>query len=141
MSDYAAFEAAYRDVYLALHRRDGPRQNLQAVSWAVLQHLALAGPLGVGELAQHLQRAQSVTSEIIAHLSADGYVEQEPDPADRRRHLVWLTPGGRGRLDDAHRVLDAPRVQNALEHHPDPTALIAGLAHLAAIAANREGEH
>src|SRR3954463_14588173 len=74
MDDSSRAEAArqlgelFPAVYLALHRRDGKRRPLAAASSAVLQHLTLTGPVRVGELARHLGRAQSVVSEIVAHL-------------------------------------------------------------------------
>ena len=55
----------------------------------------MAGPLTIGEAALHLERAQSVVSEIVSHLVQQGLLERESDPADRRRTLVWLTPAGR----------------------------------------------
>lgn len=135
MSDAADLELAFRQVYLALHRRDGPRHGMPAASAAVLHHLAMAGPLTAGEMSAHLRRAQSVVSEIVAHLVADGCLHTEPDPADRRRHLVWLTPAGRDRLEDTQRVFDLDRLQAALDRHDDPAALVAGLSQLAALAA------
>ena len=59
----------------------------------MLEHLALAGPLTIGEAAAHLRRAQSVVSEV-AHLERQGLLEREADPADRRRTLIWLTAAG-----------------------------------------------
>ncbi len=135
VSDAEDFDAAFRAAYLALHRRNTPRSALPGASWAVLHHLSLAGPLPVGELARHLHRAQSVTSDIVAHLVADGLLEREADPGDRRRHLIWLTPAGSARLDDSGRVLDLDRVDAALRAHPDPATLVAGLHQLAALAA------
>ena len=38
------FAAGFRAVYLAFHRRDGPRSQLAGASRAVLEHLAMAGP-------------------------------------------------------------------------------------------------
>jgi len=58
----------YPAIDLALHRRDGKRHPLVAASRALLQHLTLTGPVQVGELARRLERAQSVVSEIVAHL-------------------------------------------------------------------------
>jgi hypothetical protein len=50
----------------------------------VLSHLAVAGPLTVGEAAVHLGRAQSVVSEIVDALAeALGRM-----PADARAHLL-----------------------------------------------------
>ena len=60
------FAERFRAVYLTFHRRDGPRSQLQGASRAVLEHLAMAGPLTVGEAAAHLDRAQSVISEIVS---------------------------------------------------------------------------
>ena len=62
----------FRAVYLTFHRRDGPRSQLAGASRAVLEHLAMAGPLTVGEAAAHLSRAQSVVSEIVEPLAASG---------------------------------------------------------------------
>jgi hypothetical protein len=50
------FAELFRAVYLTFHRRDGPRSQLAGASRAVLEHLALAGPLTVGEAAAHLAR-------------------------------------------------------------------------------------
>jgi len=76
------FAELFRAVYLTFHRRDGPRNQLPNASLAVLDHLALAGPLTIGEAAAHLRRAQSVVSEIVSHLERQGMLERESDPAD-----------------------------------------------------------
>ncbi len=90
------FSELFRAVYLTFHRRDGPRNQLPSASRAVLEHLALAGPLTVGEAASHLSRAQSVVSEIVTHLERQGLLEREADPDDRRRTLIWLHRSGDG---------------------------------------------
>lgn len=126
------FEDAFRALYLAYHRRDGPRSEVPAASRAVLTHLALTAPVSVGELALHLQRAQSVVSEIVAHLVHDGYLERDVDPGDRRRSLIWLTAQGRALLDRLNRVLDVPRLEEALACDPGADALIDALQALAA---------
>jgi hypothetical protein len=41
--------ARFRAIYLTFHRRDGPRSTLTGASRAVLQHLAMAGPVTIGE--------------------------------------------------------------------------------------------
>jgi len=94
----ARYADLFRAVYLTYHRRDGPRSGLTGASRAVLGHLAVSGPLTVGEAARHLDRAQSVVSEIVDQLEAKGLLERERDPADRRRVLVWLTPDGQHAL-------------------------------------------
>jgi DNA-binding MarR family transcriptional regulator len=145
MDDTALAAAARRlgelfpAVYLALHRRDGKRRPLAAPSRAVLQHLTLTGPVRVGELARHLQRAQSVVSEIVAHLERDGLLERQRDPADARRTLVWLSGAGVDRLDDERQVLSRELAARAMARMSprDVAALLRGLAALVAAAAAR----
>jgi DNA-binding MarR family transcriptional regulator len=123
------FAELFRVVYLTFHRRDGPRNQLAGASRAVLEHLALAGPLAVGEAAAHLGRAQSVISEIVTHLERQGLLEREDDPADRRRTLVWLTPHGHDVLRRDREVLGVDHLALALARLPSGQAddLIAGL--------------
>ncbi len=123
------FADRFRAVYLTFHRRDGPRSQLQGASRAVLEHLAMAGPLTIGEAAAHLSRAQSVISEIVSHLEQQGLLERESDPADRRRTLVWLTPAGHAALRRDREVLGLDLLARALDRVPRDQAdgLIAGL--------------
>jgi DNA-binding MarR family transcriptional regulator len=126
------FARRFRAVYLTFHRRDGPRSQLQGASRAVLEHLAMAGPLTIGEAAAHLDRAQSVVSEIVSHLEEQGLLERERDPADRRRTLVWLTPAGLSALRQDREVLGLDLLARALARIPpgQADALIAGLGDL-----------
>jgi DNA-binding MarR family transcriptional regulator len=123
------FAAQFRAVYLAFHRRDRPRGQLAGASRAVLEHLAMAGPLTIGEAAAHLNRAQSVVSEIVSHLQDRGLLERESDPADRRRTLVWLTPAGHDALRRDREVLGLDLLAGAFARMPagQADALIAGL--------------
>jgi DNA-binding MarR family transcriptional regulator len=126
------FAERFRAVYLTFHRRDGPRGQLQGASRAVLEHLAMTGPLTIGEAAAHLDRAQSVVSEIVSHLEGQGLLERERDPADRRRTLVWLTPAGQSALRRDREVLGLDLLARALAQLPpgQADALIAGLGDL-----------
>jgi DNA-binding MarR family transcriptional regulator len=99
------FAQLFRTVYLTFHRRDGPRGQLPGASRAVLEHLAMAGPLTIGEASAHLSRTQSVVSEIVSHLAGQGLLEREADPADRRRTLIWLTRAGHDALRQDREVL------------------------------------
>src|SRR5215472_10555560 len=112
------FEQLFRAVYLTFHRRDAPRSQLANASLAVLEHLALAGPLTIGEAAEHLRRAQSVVSEIVGHLERQGLLERESDPADRRRTLVWLTQTGQAALRRQREVLSEELLTAALGRMP-----------------------
>ena len=91
-------------------------------SLAVLEHLALAGPLTIGEAAAHLCRAQSVVSEIVSHLERQGMLERESDPADRRRTLIWLTPAGHAALHRQREVPSAGLLAGALWRMPPDQA-------------------
>lgn len=136
------FAELFRAVYLTFHRRDGPRSQLAGASRAVLEHLALAGPLTVGEAAAHLARAQSVISEIVTHLEGQGLLEREEDPADRRRTLIWLTPGGHEALRRDREVLGVDQLARALARLPPGRAddLIAGLRALVDLATTPKEE-
>jgi len=131
------FAERFRAVYLTFHRRDGPRSQLQGASRAVLEHLAMAGPLTIGEAAAHLNRAQSVISEIVSHLEEQGLLERESDPADRRRTLIWLTPAGHSALRQDREVLGLDLLARAFARVPPRQAdeLVAGLQALVRAAA------
>lgn len=116
MSDADAFCDLFPQAYLAFHRRDGRRSDLTNASRAVLTHLVGSGPITIGDAARHLDRAQSVVSDIVTQLEGHGLVEREADPADRRRTLVWLTDAGLTRLRDDSDVLDRELVTTAMHH-------------------------
>jgi len=48
--------------------------------------------------------APSILVTLLNPLEADGLVTRERDPADRRRHLVSLTPAGEKHLASASRA-------------------------------------
>ena len=123
------FAELFRAVYLTFHRRDRPRGELPGASRAVLEHLALAGPLTIGEASAHMRRAQSVISEIVTHLERDGLLEREADPGDRRRTLIWLTPGGHEALRRDRDVLGIDLLASAIARLPpgQADALNAGM--------------
>ena len=113
-ADAEAFAELFRQLYLCFHRRDAKHSELSAASRAVLIHLSLTGPLTVGEAARHLDRAQSVVSEIIQQLERKGLLEREADPADRRRTLIWLTPLGFELLRRDREVLSSELLERAM---------------------------
>jgi DNA-binding MarR family transcriptional regulator len=109
------FARQFGAVYLRFHRRDGKARALSAPSRSVLQHLAMAGPLTVGELCGHLDRSQSVVSDIVAQLAGKGLLERQEDATDRRRRLVWLSPSGLQFLEHERDVLSVELLQRAIE--------------------------
>jgi len=132
------FERLFRAIYLMFHRRDPKRSMLSGASRAVLLHLAMSGPLTVTEAARHLDRAQSVVSDIVTQLEAKGLLERERDPADGRRTLVWLTPDGLAGLTRDQEVLSPDLLRRAMAAMPSARrADLLGGAHALLAAADQ----
>lgn len=130
--DAQAFADLFRETYLRFHRRDGKRNELSGASRAVLQHLSQTGPLTVGDIALHLDRAQSVVSDIVTQLESKGVLERERDPQDRRRTLVWLSPEGFAVLRADRDVLSVAALAEAFAVLPsgERDVLLTTLSHL-----------
>jgi DNA-binding MarR family transcriptional regulator len=75
------------------------------------------GPTGQQELGQVMGVDPSVLVTLLNPLESDGYVSRQRDPADRRRHVVALSPAG------ATHLAAAAHAQRAAEDE-----LFAGLA-------------
>lgn len=102
-------------LYGEMWRRFQPRR--QAISGSAvtprmlsyLRHLAVAGPLTVGEQADHLGISRATATEVVNRLESKGLVERMRDERDQRRVFVWLTERGREQTDAlAGRNLDDP---------------------------------
>ncbi|MFE4591681.1 MarR family winged helix-turn-helix transcriptional regulator [Streptomyces laurentii] len=83
--------------------------------FAVLVTLAETGSAGQAELSDRTGIYRSDMVAVLNALAGERYVERAPDPADRRRNVITLTPAGRDRLEhldalvaDAQRDLLAP---------------------------------
>jgi DNA-binding MarR family transcriptional regulator len=59
-----------------------------------MMHLAEAGPMGQQALIEALGVDPSVLVAILNDLEGHGLAVRRRDPADRRRHIVELTPAG-----------------------------------------------
>jgi DNA-binding MarR family transcriptional regulator len=130
-ADSLAFCELFPALYLALCWRhgEGAPARLTPQQDGVLQHLALSGPLSIGEMSRHFARAQSVVSELVDALEARSLLERLRDERDRRRVLVWLTAEGEAVLRQRRQVLDPVRVGQALRALPAARrrALLQGL--------------
>lgn len=79
-----------------LMRRTMEEHGLTPRHGAVLpQLLASERPLTVGELARRMRVSLPTASELVGALDRAGVVERSPDPENRRRVLVSLTPAFR----------------------------------------------
>ena len=89
-----------RDVFVLLNDRvlvrlaERGHGVVRPVHSAVFEHLDDAGTT-VTVLAERANMTKQAMAELVAHLEAHGYVDREPDPADRRAKLVRPTALGR----------------------------------------------
>ena len=119
-----------------VRRLRAERRDLPLAQMTVLGRLDRVGPCGVSDLAAGERvRPQSMASTVAA-LQAAGLVSRAPDPGDRRRVLIALTPAGRealavdrrrreGWLADTIRGDLSPKEQRALA---DAAVLLARIA-------------
>ena len=137
MTEPEALASDLRVVIGQLVRRlRAERRDLPLAQMTVLGRLDRVGPCGVSDLAAGERvRPQSMASTVAA-LQAAGLVSRAPDPGDRRRVLIALTPAGRealavdrrrreGWLADAIRGDLSPKEQRALA---DAAVLLARIA-------------
>jgi len=110
----AEFADLFPAVYLRFHARMRKDERLTPQMSAILNHLAMSGPLTVSEMAHHFDRAQSVVSEIVDGLVRKELLERMRDARDRRRTLVWLTDRATEALRRDREVLDRDRVARAM---------------------------
>jgi DNA-binding MarR family transcriptional regulator len=78
--------------------------NLKPRQFQILGLLHDHGGLAQRELMQEMNIDPSILVTLLNPLEADGLVSRERDPADRRRHLVTLTPAGERALVSASRA-------------------------------------
>ncbi|HXN31691.1 MAG TPA: helix-turn-helix domain-containing protein [Polyangiaceae bacterium] len=124
-------------VYLRFCRRpDKHEQRLTPQMSAILHHLALSGPLTIGEMSRHFDRAQSVVSEIVNGLERKRLLKRLRDERDRRRTLTWLTDEAHEVMRREQQVLDRALVSRAMEALGEPraSALVDGMRALVASA-------
>jgi DNA-binding MarR family transcriptional regulator len=119
-----------------LRRLRAERRDLSLAQVTVLGRLDRVGPCGVSDLAAGERlRPQSMAATVAALLAA-GLVSRAPDPGDRRRVLIDLTPAGvealaadrrrrEGWLAEAIERDLSPRERRVLA---DATALLARIA-------------
>ncbi|MDT0446010.1 MarR family winged helix-turn-helix transcriptional regulator [Streptomyces johnsoniae] len=79
---------------------------------ALLAALAEFGPASQAALGRRCGIDRSDVVAALNELAASGQVVRSPDPADRRRNVITLTPEGRGQLERADEALG--RTQEAL---------------------------
>ena len=78
--------------------------DLKPRQFQILDLLADRGPIGQRELGETMAIDHSILVTMLNPLEADGLVRRERDAADRRRHVVTVTPAGRRRPTNAARA-------------------------------------
>jgi DNA-binding MarR family transcriptional regulator len=79
-------------------RADRLQDGLSLLKLSLLGHLQSRGALTPTDLASLERiRLQSLT-RVLADLAGEGLIHREPDPANRRRTLVSITPAGQHAL-------------------------------------------
>lgn len=85
--------------------------KLTAMQFAVLFRLAENGPASQNLLGRSVAMDAATTKGVVDRLIARGLLQISPDPDDRRRHLISLTPSGTRLIDEA--VAAAVKVSEA----------------------------
>jgi DNA-binding MarR family transcriptional regulator len=90
----------------AMHRLRAAHtaHNLKPRQFQVLGLLHDHGGLAQRDLVHEMDMAPSMLVTLLNPLETDGLVSRRRDPADRRRHLVTLTPAGEKQLTNASRA-------------------------------------
>ena len=87
--------------------------------FAVLASLEEAGPLSQADLGRRLGLDRNDVNAVVTRLDQAGFIVRHPDPADRRRNTVTITPQGVLHLDHlegvAHEVQD--ELLDGLDRH------------------------
>ncbi|QHT55929.1 winged helix-turn-helix transcriptional regulator [Cellulomonas sp. H30R-01] len=100
--------------------------------YAMLAALDERGALSQADLGRLVGLDRSDVAGAVADLLAAGVVDRRPDPDDRRRNSVALTPAGRRRLAELHDVVLAAQDDVLAPLDPDERAqLLRLLARLA----------
>ncbi|POM25814.1 Multiple antibiotic resistance protein MarR [Actinomadura rubteroloni] len=74
--------------------------------YAVLTALRETGPVSQAELSRVSGIYRSDLVAVLNELSVQGYVERAPDPSDRRRNVITITPAGWDRVRRLDALID-----------------------------------
>jgi len=118
---------------LARHRFEAAQPDGLLIShFSLLNHLVRVGDgRSPVRIAAAFQLAKSAITNTLQRLEARGFIRLEPDPADGRGKLVFLTSAGRTRRDAA--VATAEAAFAAIHDLPDRPAQAALIERLAAL--------
>jgi DNA-binding MarR family transcriptional regulator len=101
--DPAPLASDLRVVLGQLVRRLRAEHRFPLSQGTVLGRLDREGARSVSDLATTERVRPQSMAQTVGDLEADGFVERNPDPGDRRRALVSLTATGKERLEGDRR--------------------------------------
>jgi DNA-binding MarR family transcriptional regulator len=93
---------------------------------ALLVTLRDRGPTRITDLATGEHVAQPTMTTLVAKLAEQGWVERQPDPADRRVVNVAITPAGLSVLERAVELRDEAFRRRLERLTPEQRAALAG---------------
>ena len=123
-TDIAPLAADLRVVLGQLIRRLRTENLFPLNQAAVLGRLDRCGPQSVSDLAAAERVRPQSMAQTVGDLEADALVERKPDPDDRRRALVILTPAGKSRIEADRRAREGWLVKAFEEMPQDDLATI-----------------
>ena len=82
------------------------REELSARAHFALLCLSEYGELSQRELADHIAMDRSDLVKLLDELERSGLVRREPDPRDRRRRVLSITPAGGRTLSAGEDIID-----------------------------------
>ncbi|MCC7007935.1 MAG: MarR family transcriptional regulator [Acidobacteria bacterium] len=100
-------------MHAAASAQDDVETKLGAIglSWAKLAALKALSDAGASlpltQLADRLSCVKSNITQLVDRLEADGFVERQANPSDRRARLATLTAAGQKACREGSRVLEA----------------------------------
>lgn len=110
--------------------------GLSARTHFVLLCLREDGRLSQRELADRVSMDRSDLVKVLDELEHSGHLRREPDPRDRRRHLLSITPRGRKTLQRGEKLLARTTQQALTALDADQQAHLHGLVRRALAALN-----
>lgn len=101
--------AIYRHMQVLISTELAP-YRIGSGQYIFLMAIASQQPITQKALSERLLIDKTTTAKAIGKLEAEGYVRREPDPADQRYHLLYLTEEGRKVVPEVQAAL--ARVKN-----------------------------
>ena len=70
----------------------------------ILFQLSVNEKMTMGDLAEKINRDKSTTTVLVRKLEAEGFITGDPDPADKRSRIIYLTAKGKEFNQTAHEL-------------------------------------